>query len=127
VHLQTLSLQSARPEPSLLSFAQTLICIRSYTYSGLFHSSGTKPNADLILPSMATIFADAHRVFTMPFLLSEDGRSDYGEQRMMALGQLDSLVVVVVHLESDQTIRIISMRKGDKYEADVYFEEISRA
>lgn len=51
-------------------------------------------------------FVDAHRVFTMPFLLSEDGRSDYGEQRMMALGQLDSLVVVV-HLESDQTIRII--------------------
>ena len=76
---------------------------------------------------MATIFADAHRVFTMPFLLSEDGRNDYGEQRMMALGQLDSLVVVVVHLESDQTTRIISMRKGDKYEADVYFEEISRA
>ena len=63
----------------------------------------------------------------MPFLLSEDGRNDYGEQRMMALGQLDSLVVVVVHLESDQTTRIISMRKGDKYEADVYFEEISRA
>ena len=55
---------------------------------------------------MATIFADKHRVFTMPLLLSEDGRNDYGEQRMMALGQLDSLVVVV-HLESDQTIRII--------------------
>jgi uncharacterized protein len=72
-------------------------------------------------------FADAARVFELPILLSEDGRNDYGEQRMLALGILDAVVVVVVHVESDETIRIISMREGDKYEASLYFEEIGRA
>jgi uncharacterized protein len=72
-------------------------------------------------------FADAERVFELPILLSEDGRNDYGEQRMLALGILDAVVVVIVHVELDETIRIISMRKGDKYEANLYFEEVGRA
>jgi uncharacterized protein len=75
-------------------------------------------------------FADVARMFELPILLSEDGRNDYGEQRMLALGILDAVVVVVVHVESDETIRIISMPilpdAGGKYEANLYFEEIGR-
>ena len=69
-------------------------------------------------------FADAHRVFASEVLLSEDGRNDYGEQRKIALGVLDTVIVAIVHIESDETIRIISMRKGDKDETNLYFEQI---
>jgi uncharacterized protein len=54
-------------------------------------------------------FKDAVRIFTGSLVLFEDDRNDYGEQRMIAMGLLDALVVVIVHVESDSTIRIISM------------------
>ncbi|MBI3716741.1 MAG: BrnT family toxin [Betaproteobacteria bacterium] len=69
-------------------------------------------------------FADASRVFAGPIALFEDPRHDYGEQRMIAVGLLDSLVVLVVHVESDETIRIISLRKADKHETNLYFQNI---
>ena len=68
-------------------------------------------------------FAHAHRVFAGPMRLSEDKRYDYGEQRMIAVGQLNTVVVAVVHVESEGTIRIISMRKANKHEANLYYEE----
>lgn len=37
-------------------------------------------------------------------------------------GFLDYMVVLVVHIESDDLIRIISMRRADKDEADLFFE-----
>ena len=48
----------------------------------------------------------------MHIVLFEDRRKDYGERRMIGIGSLDDLVVLVVHVESDETIRIISMRKA---------------
>ncbi len=69
-------------------------------------------------------FNDARRVFTGPLVLFEDDRADYREQRMIAMGLLDSLVVIVVHVESDSTIRIISMRKADKYETNLYYQNL---
>lgn len=72
-------------------------------------------------------FADAYRVFQGPLVLAEDGRNDYGEQRMIAHGLLDAIVVVVIHVVPDKSIRIISMRKGDKHETNRYFEEIGTA
>ena len=68
-------------------------------------------------------FADAFRVFAGPIRLEADTRYDYGEQRMIAVGALDSVVVVVVRVENDETIRIISMRKANKHEENLYFEE----
>ena len=46
----------------------------------------------------------------------EDDRFAYGEQRFITLGLLRGFVVVVVHTEIDETIRVISMRKATKYE-----------
>jgi uncharacterized protein len=66
-------------------------------------------------------FADAPRVFGGPMVLIEDTREDYGEQRMIGIGLLETLVVLVVHVESDETIRIISMRKADSDETDLYY------
>jgi len=69
-------------------------------------------------------FAEAYRVFAGPLVLFEDPRLDYGEQRMIAVGLLDSLVVLIVHVESDETVRIISFRKADKHETNLYFQNI---
>lgn len=67
-------------------------------------------------------FADAEKVFTGPLVLFEDSRQDYGEQRMIGIGLLDVLVVLIVHVESEEEIRIISMRKADSDETDLYFQ-----
>lgn len=67
-------------------------------------------------------FADAEKVFAQPVVLFEDARTEYGEQRMIGIGLLDFLVVPIVHIESDEEIRIISMRKADSDETDLYFK-----
>jgi len=55
--------------------------------------------------------------------LIEDSRAeDYGEQRMIGIGLLDCLVVLIVHVESDETIRIISMRRADSDETDLFYQ-----
>jgi uncharacterized protein len=67
-------------------------------------------------------FADAEKVFYGPLVLFEDTREGYGEQRMIGIGLLDYLVVLMVHVESDDAIRIISMRKADSDETDLYYK-----
>lgn len=69
-------------------------------------------------------FADAETVFNQPLILFEDNRADYGEQRMVAIGLLQMLVVVVVHVENDNTIRIISMRGATRHETNTYYQNI---
>jgi len=67
-------------------------------------------------------FADAEKVFDGPMVLFEDNRENYGEQRMIGIGLLDCLVVLIVHVEVDETIRIISMRKADPDEIDLFYK-----
>ena len=69
-------------------------------------------------------FADAARVFESPMVLFEDDRQDYGEQRMIGIGLLQSLVVLIVHVESETNIRIISMRKADSNETNLYYQNV---
>ncbi|MBL0229529.1 MAG: BrnT family toxin [Moraxellaceae bacterium] len=69
-------------------------------------------------------FVDADKVFNSPMVLFEDNRVAYGEQRMIALGLLKTLIVVVVHVEDDETIRIISMRKANRDETNLYYRNI---
>lgn len=66
-------------------------------------------------------FADAEEVFAGPLVLLEDTRKDYGEQRMIGIGLLGFLVVLIVHVESDEEIRVISMRKADSNETDLFY------
>lgn len=69
-------------------------------------------------------FADAEKVFAGPMVLFEDDRTDYGEQRMIGIGLLDYLVVLIVHVETDESVRIISMRKADNNETNLYYENV---
>lgn len=57
-------------------------------------------------------------------VLFEDDRTDYSEQRMIGIGLLDYLVVLIVHVETNDTIRIISMRKAESDETDLYYENV---
>jgi uncharacterized protein len=66
-------------------------------------------------------FADAATVFAGPLVLFEDRRQDYGEQRMIGIGSLDNVVVLIVHVESGETIRLISMRKANRDEISLYY------
>ncbi|MDR2000796.1 MAG: BrnT family toxin [Zoogloeaceae bacterium] len=69
-------------------------------------------------------FADAEKVFAGPLMLFEDSRADYGEQRMIGIGLLEVLVVLIVHVETDDEIRIISMRKADSDETNLYYQNV---
>lgn len=58
-------------------------------------------------------FADASAIFAVPMLVDLDDRLDYGEDRWIGIGLLQSRVVVVVYTEpDDHTIRIVSLRKA---------------
>jgi uncharacterized DUF497 family protein len=69
-------------------------------------------------------FADAERVFAGPTFTFEDDREDYGEQRWVTLGLLGVKVVVIVHTETAEEIRVISMREGDKDEQLLFFTNL---
>ena len=69
-------------------------------------------------------FADAERVFTGPTFTFEDDREDYGEQRWVTLGLLGMKVVVIVHTETAEEIRVISMREADNDEQLLFFTNL---
>jgi uncharacterized protein len=66
-------------------------------------------------------FAQAEQVFIGPTFTFEDDREDYDEQRWVTLGLLYAKVVVIVHTESEDEIRIISMREATKHEQILFF------
>ena len=70
-------------------------------------------------------FADVEKVFAGPMAVFEDTREGYGEQRMIGIGRLDCLLVLVVHVESNEAIRIISMRKADRDETNLFYQTFS--
>ena len=59
-------------------------------------------------------FQDAVDIFNHPLLSRMDNRTDYGEERWVAIGQIRYII-----------IRIISARKATKQEARRYEEAIS--
>lgn len=69
-------------------------------------------------------FADACRVFAGPTFTFADTRFDYGEQRWITIGVLVLSVVVIAHTESPDQIHVISMRKAQKNEQRIFFENL---
>ena len=70
-------------------------------------------------------FTDTDRVFTKDTFTRPDNRFDYGEQRFNTIGLLETTVVVISHTETEDTIHVISMRKGERYEREYYFSNTS--
>lgn len=69
-------------------------------------------------------FASAHLIFENDTFTFEDNRIAYYEQRFVTLGLLNGEVVVVVHTETENEIRVISLRKATKNEQKLYFNRI---
>lgn len=69
-------------------------------------------------------FVDAPRVFEGLTFTYEDDRFAYGERRFVTLGLLAGVPVSIAHTETDDEIRIISLRKATSREARRYFREV---
>lgn len=69
-------------------------------------------------------FIDASLIFDGYTLTIVDDRYDYGEERFVTFGILDGRIVSVVHTETEDLIRIISIRKATKNEEKEYFSQI---
>ncbi|MGH8550836.1 MAG: BrnT family toxin [Methylococcales bacterium] len=69
-------------------------------------------------------FADAAQVFAGPTFTFKADREDYGEQRWIMLGLLVEKVLVIVHTETEDEIRVISMREADKDEQLLFFTNL---
>ena len=68
-------------------------------------------------------FDEARRVIESAQTVTfEDRRFDYGETRYITLGLLRGAVAIIATAETGKTIRIISMRKADKHEQKIYYE-----
>lgn len=69
-------------------------------------------------------FEDADLVFAGPCVTFEDDRFAYGEERLITLGLLAGRLVVIAHSPRDNGTRIISMRKGNRREQEIYQERL---
>ena len=68
-------------------------------------------------------FVDAWEIFEAPMLVTLDDREDYGEERWVGIGLIQTRTVVVIYTEPDhETVRIISLRKALKHERQAYNE-----
>ena len=71
--------------------------------------------------------ADAQDVFAGATITVVDDRKDYGEVRFITIGILLERMVVLVWTERDDARRIISMRKANDREQNVYGKRLERS
>ncbi len=70
-------------------------------------------------------FIGIEEVFAGEIVTVLDDRFDYGEIRCVTVGLLNGRVVVIAHTETDDVIRIISVRKATKNETINYYKKIT--
>ena len=71
-------------------------------------------------------FDEARHIFDGPVLTRVDDRQDYGEHRDISLGALSRhAVLVVIHTERGERIRLISARKVNRRERKVYHDHLA--
>ena len=87
-----------------------------------FEWDETKRKSNLIKHGID--FMDAPKIFDGYTLTIEDDRYDYGEERFVTFGILYGRAVSVAHTETEDLIRIISIRKAMKNEEKQYFSRI---
>jgi hypothetical protein len=69
--------------------------------------------------------ADAVPMFEEPMLAQPDTREDYGEERWIGIGTTNGRVAVVAFAEcGEDCIRIISLRKANRHERELFEEAV---
>ncbi len=71
-------------------------------------------------------FIGIERVFAGETVTLLDDRFDYPEERYLTVGVVERRVVVIAHTETDEVIRIISVRRATQNEKISYFKKIAR-
>jgi uncharacterized DUF497 family protein len=75
-------------------------------------------------------FAFATQIFDHPTLERKDTRERYGEERIVAVGAADGIVLTVVYTDRTETgravRRIISARKSNRHEREAYNAAIEK-
>ena len=67
-------------------------------------------------------FSDAPQVIEgVAAVTFEDRRFDYDEQRFITLRVLRGKVVVIATAETDEEVRVFSMRKAERHEEKIYY------
>jgi uncharacterized DUF497 family protein len=80
------------------------------------------PKATLNLRKHGIAFKEAQLVFNDVFATHGfDVDARYGEQRMVATGMVNGVLLTVVYTERDERTRIISARKATKHEQRGYY------
>ena len=65
-------------------------------------------------------FATAALIFSGPVQTVVDERRDYGEERIIAIGEIDGEVLVLVYTDRGQVRRIISARRANRKERETW-------
>ena len=68
--------------------------------------------------------AECVSIFDHPMITKEDVRENYGEQRLLSLGLLNSVVVFMVWVDKVEHPHLISVREATKHEQKYYFANI---
>ena len=69
-------------------------------------------------------FVRAAYIFNSPILEREDNRNDYNESRLIAIGEINGVVLFVVYTVRGSIYRIISARRATKREQQQYYKNI---
>jgi len=100
-----------------------LACNYKKSYIMVYEWDETKARRNLAKHGLS--FEDAPLVFESPTVTFEDDRFDYGEQRLITLGLLAGRIVIIAHTaRGDDATRIISMRKANRREQEIYQERL---
>ena len=65
-------------------------------------------------------FAFAARVFEGNTVTFQDERRDYGEVRMIAIGEIDGQIYTIVYTDRDEVRRIISAHRASRQEKRIW-------
>jgi uncharacterized DUF497 family protein len=79
---------------------------------------------DIIFLKRGLDFGDAGLVFAGRHLTSEDCRQDYGETRYITVGMLSERMVVLFWTPRGADRRIISMKKANEREQNLYWHRL---
>ncbi|GEO43396.1 hypothetical protein SAE02_75440 [Skermanella aerolata] len=71
-------------------------------------------------------FDTAKHIWLGEVIQTQDIRKNYGEDRYIAIGEVDSVVLVVVYTWRGTNRRIISARKANDAERQRYHQAVSR-
>jgi uncharacterized DUF497 family protein len=71
-------------------------------------------------------FVAAARIFEGPIVETEDRRRDYGEPRLLVLGETAGQVIQLVYTWRGRRRRIISARKASRDERQIYHAHLQR-